>query len=62
MHARERGWLVALVAGLLLLSYPLINIPNQPVLVLGLPVLYLYVFALWLSCIGVAWMLSGRDE
>ena len=47
--------------GLLLLSYPIVNLPNLPVLVLGVPLLYLYLFAVWLAGIAVAWHLS-RDE
>ena len=58
MPPHERHALVALVVGLLLLSYPLVNVPNSPALVLGIPTLYLYLFALWLVGIGVAWLLS----
>ena len=61
MRASERGSLVAATIGLLLLSYPIVNLPNLPVLVLGVPLLYLYLFALWLAGIAVAWHLS-RDE
>ena len=61
MSARERGSLVAAMVGLLLLSYPIVNVPNQPVLVLGIPLLYLYLFALWLGCIGLAWLLSRGE-
>jgi hypothetical protein len=52
---------VALVVGLLLLSYPLVNVPNQPVLVFGVPLLYLYLFGLWLVGIAVAWLLSRGE-
>ena len=61
MGAGERGSLVAALIGLLLLSYPVVNLPNLPVLVLGVPLLYLYLFGLWLAGVGVAWLLS-RDE
>ena len=61
MRAGGRGSLVAAMIGLLLVSYPIVNVPNQPVLVLGVPLLYLYLFALWLAGIGLAWLLS-RDE
>ena len=62
MRASDRGALVAFIVGLLLLSYPLVNVPNQPVLVLGVPALYLYLFVLWLAGIGVAWLLSRSSE
>jgi hypothetical protein len=62
VRASERGALVALSVGLLLLTYPLLNLPNMPVLVLGVPLLYLYLFAVWLAGIGVAWLLSRNEE
>ena len=62
MRPAEHGSLVALIVGLLLLSYPLVNVLNQPELVLGIPRLYLYLFVLWLADIGVAWLLSRTNE
>ncbi len=62
MSAGERGSLVAALTGLLLLSYPLVNLPNVPILVLGIPLLYLYLFGLWLAGVGVAWLLSRNEE
>ena len=62
MGARERGSLVALIAGFLLLSYPLVNVPNHPTLVFGVPLLYLYLFTLWVVGIGAAWLLSRNEE
>ena len=61
MRARERGSVVALIMGHLLLGYPLVNVPNRPVLVLGVPLLYLYLFALWLAGIAAAWLLSRKE-
>jgi hypothetical protein len=61
MRARERGSVVALIAGLLLLGYPLVNVPNRPVLVVGVPLLYVYLFALWLAGIAAAWLLSRNE-
>jgi hypothetical protein len=61
MRASGQASIVALVVGLLLLSYPLVNVPNQPVLVLGVPLLYLYLFGLWLVGIAAAWLLSRSD-
>jgi hypothetical protein len=62
VRPRERASLVALLVGIVLLGYPLINLPNQPVLVLGVPILYLYIFAVWLAGIGVAWLLSRESD
>ena len=62
MRPRDRASLLALALGLLLLSYPLVNVPNQAVLVLGIPLLYLYLFGLWATGIAVAWWLSRGAE
>lgn len=61
MRARVRSSVVATIAGVLLLSYPLVNVPNQPALAFGIPLLYLYLFTLWLVGIGVAWALSRGE-
>jgi hypothetical protein len=46
--------LVALfLLGVLLLNYPLMNLFAAPSQVLGIPVLYAYVFAVWALLIGV---------
>ena len=46
--------LVALfLLGVLLLNYPLLNLFAAPNLVLGIPVLYAYVFAVWALLIGL---------
>jgi len=62
MRARDRASLVATLIGLLLLSYPLANVPNQPTLVFGIPLLYLYLFLLWSLGVGVAWWFSRAEE
>ncbi len=33
--------------GMLLFNFPLLSLFNRPILVLGIPVLYLYLFAVW---------------
>jgi len=59
---RER--LVALFAlGLLLFSPPLLSLFNAPSNVLGVPLLYLYLFASWITLvILVAAMAHGRNR
>lgn len=58
----DRDRLVALfAAGCLLFSYPLLSLVNLPATVLGVPVLYLYIFLVWAVLIGVlAWILERR--
>ena len=62
IRPRDRASLVALLVGVLLLSYPLINVPNRPLLLFGVPLLYLYLFVVWIAGVGVAWWLSRAPE
>jgi TRAP-type C4-dicarboxylate transport system permease small subunit len=55
--------LVALFAlGVVLLSWPFLTVVNHPDAVLGIPVLVLYLFAVWGGIIAVLfWLTGGRD-
>lgn len=44
---------VLALCGLLALSFPLILLPSRPLLLGGIPLLYLYVFLIWLCLILV---------
>jgi hypothetical protein len=62
MRDRNRTAFIASLLGLLLLSYPLVNVVNRPLLVLGIPLLYLYLFVLWAGLVALAWWLArGRE-
>lgn len=51
---------VCFVLGSALLVWPLLSIPNRPVLILGLPALVLYLFAVWAAIVAVlAWAARG---
>ncbi len=40
-----------------LINEPIISVVNRPVLIGGIPVLYLYVFSVWAAMIGaLAWL------
>jgi hypothetical protein len=40
-----------------LLVWPLLTIPNRPVLIAGVPALVLYLFGVWAAIVGVlAWV------
>jgi hypothetical protein len=43
-----------------LLVWPLLSIANRPVLVAGLPVLVLYLFAIWAAIVAVLLMTARR--
>jgi hypothetical protein len=46
-----------------LLVWPLLTIPNRPVLVAGIPALVLYLFAVWVVIVvGLAWAARHGDE
>ena len=55
--------LVALFAlGVVLLSWPLLTIVNQPRAVLGIPRLVLYLFVVWAAIIAVLFVVTRRSE
>jgi hypothetical protein len=58
---RTREWMLALfLLGITLLLPPLLLLFNHPTRVLGLPVLYLYVFATWTLLIALAALIASR--
>jgi hypothetical protein len=65
MHAssRKRQQLVGLfLLGCLLFNYPLITLFDRPVLLLGVPLLYAYLFGAWALIIAlVALVVERRD-
>ena len=46
----------------LLLTYPLLQISNHDTLVIGLPLLFLYIFGVWVLAIIGLYALSSRFE
>lgn len=58
---RTRERLVALfVLGVVLLLPPALLVFNRPVRVLGIPALYLYIFAVWVLIIALAAAVAAR--
>jgi hypothetical protein len=41
-----------------LLVWPILSIPNRPLLVGGVPALALYLFAVWAALVAVLWLLA----
>lgn len=52
--------LVLMVATLLLLTPPLLEIFDRPVLLLGIPLLHIYSYGVWLAAIVCGAWLAGR--
>jgi len=65
MHAssRKRQQLVGLfLLGCLLFNYPLITLFDRPVLVLGVPLLYAYLFGAWALIIALVAVIAERRD
>lgn len=60
---KSKDLLVALFGlGVVLLSWPFLTVFNQPRVVLGVPLLVLYLFGVWAGIVGVLlWLTGGRD-
>ncbi|MEM6784971.1 MAG: hypothetical protein AAF624_14715 [Bacteroidota bacterium] len=51
------------VLGALLLNYPLLTLADRAEAVLGVPVLYVYLFMVWASLVALAaWTVERRRE
>ena len=62
-HDRTREYLIALfLFGVLLLVPPFLLVFNRPVQVLGLPLLYLYLFAAWTGLIVLGAVIARRID
>jgi hypothetical protein len=50
---------------LLLITYPILSIVNKPILIYGIPLLYLFMLSVWLFIIGLMFyrnMINKREE
>lgn len=45
---------------LLVFVFPLISIANKSAMTGGIPVLFLYLFVVWLGAIGLLWLTAER--
>lgn len=48
--------------GYLLFNYPLISLVNRPAQVGGIPILYAYIFGVWIVIIILVALVSSRDS
>jgi hypothetical protein len=53
-NTRNERLVALFLLGLLLFNYPLLAMFNTPLLVAGIPLLYLYLFLGWIGVIGTA--------
>jgi hypothetical protein len=59
---KEQKLLIIFILFFLLLNFPLLSISNIPVIVVGIPSLYLYVFAIWLLMIISMYIWSRESD
>jgi hypothetical protein len=59
---RGQGFVALFVLGCLLFNYPMLEIFGRPVLVLGVPLVYAYLFGAWALLIALgAWIARRMD-
>lgn len=56
---REKRWAVAAI-GLFLLNFPLLAIFDKKVLINGFPLLYLYLFLIWIGLIWITYRVTAK--
>lgn len=54
--------IVLFVSAALALNYPLLSLVDRLLLPLGIPLLYLYLFIVWLAVIALMALLAERSE
>jgi len=59
---RGQGFVALFMLGCLLFSYPLLEIFERPVLVLGVPLVYAYLFGAWALLIAAAAWIARRMD
>ena len=55
---KTQSFVLLSLALFLLFSYPLISIANKPTFLLGIPLLYVYVFTAWVSAIILLYLVA----
>jgi len=58
---KERQLLILFLLGAFLFNFPALAVLNKNVMFAGIPVLYLYLFIVWLALVGaMAWVVERR--
>lgn len=63
LQLRE-SWLIFFILGIIMMTFPFLHIFNKPILLFGVPLLFLYLTAGWIISIIVIYlfMLASRHE
>jgi uncharacterized membrane protein len=63
MQLRE-SWIIFFILGIIMMTFPFLHIFNKPLLVFGIPLLFLYLIAGWMVSIVVIYlfMIASRHD
>ncbi len=61
MRRRELRWAL-FIAGMIIFNFPVMSIFNKPHFILGVPMLYFFIFFLWLWVIFFTYLLSSKKN
>jgi Na+-driven multidrug efflux pump len=63
LQLRE-SWVIFFILGIIMMSFPFLNIFNKPILLFGLPLLFLYFTVGWIISIIVIYlfMIASRND
>jgi hypothetical protein len=58
-HLRlKESWVIFFILGIIMMNYPFIGIVNKAVMILGIPLLYLYLIVGWIVSICVVYLFT----
>jgi hypothetical protein len=55
LQLRE-SWIIFFILGIIMMTFPFLYIFNKPILILGVPLLFLYLTVGWVISIGVIYL------
>jgi hypothetical protein len=63
LQLRE-SWIIFFILGIIMMTFPFLHIFNKPVLLFGVPLLYLYLTGGWIISIAVIYLfvIASRHE
>lgn len=60
----RESWVIFFILGIIMMTFPFLHIFNKPVLLLGLPLLFLYLTGGWIISIAIIYLFvtASRHE
>ncbi|MEA3230315.1 MAG: hypothetical protein U9Q05_00980 [Thermodesulfobacteriota bacterium] len=59
-HSKNGRLIAVFFLGVLLLTYPILTLFDHSILLFGIPLLFLYLFAVWAGLIGLIGLITRR--